>query len=166
MSEVLGVYAGSFDPPTSGHIWMIEQGAALFDRLIVALGINPEKRYLFSIEDRLEMLRECTGHLPNVTVRSFTNQFLINFAESVGARFVLRGIRNGSDYGQERTMRNVNADLDPRITTVFLMPPRDIAEVSSSLVRGLVGPEGWEQVVKTYVAEGVLQRLRDKHEHR
>jgi pantetheine-phosphate adenylyltransferase len=166
MGEVLGVYAGSFDPPTSGHLWMIEQGAALFDNLIVALGLNPEKRYLFSVEERLEMLRECTAHLPNVSIQSFTNQFLITFAQSVGARFVLRGIRNESDYEQERTMRNVNGDLDPHITTVFLVPPRSIAEVSSSLVRGLVGPEGWEDVVKSYVTPGVLQKLRDKYERR
>jgi pantetheine-phosphate adenylyltransferase len=69
---------------------MIEQGAALFDRLIVAVGLNPEKRYLFSIEDRLEMLSQCTTHLPNTEVQSFTNQFLINFAESRRARFILR----------------------------------------------------------------------------
>jgi pantetheine-phosphate adenylyltransferase len=112
------------------------------------------------------MLRECTAHLPNVSIQSFTNQFLITFAQSVGARFVLRGIRNESDYEQERTMRNVNGDLDPHITTVFLMPPRSIAEVSSSLVRGLVGPEGWEDVVKSYVTPGVLQKLRDKYERR
>jgi pantetheine-phosphate adenylyltransferase len=164
MPESLGVYAGSFDPPTSGHLWMIEHGSALFDRLIVALGINPDKRYIFSVEERLEMLRQDTAHLPNVSVASFTNQFLIHFAQSVGARFVLRGIRNESDYEQERTMRNVNGDLDPRVTTVFLMPPRAIAEVSSSLVRGLVGPEGWEEVVRTYVSPSVLQKLCDHHE--
>ena len=164
MEERLGVYAGSFDPPTCGHLWMIEQGAALFDKLIVAVGINPEKKYLFSTEDRLEMLSQCTTHLPNVEVHSFTNQFLINFAESRRARFVLRGIRNESDYEQERVMRNVNGDLDPKITTVFLMPPRPIAEVSSSLVKGLVGPIGWEAVVQGYVTAGVLQKLRHAHE--
>lgn len=164
MSEQLGIYAGSFDPPTLGHQWMIEQGAALFETLIVALGINPQKRYLFSSQDRIEMLRQSTAHLPNVAIQSFTNQFLINFAESVGARFILRGIRNESDYEQERMMRNVNGDLDPRVTTVFLMPPRAIAEVSSSLVKGLVGPDGWENVVKSYVSAAVFQKLREQHE--
>ncbi len=164
MGEQLCVYAGSFDPPTSGHLWMIEQGAELFDTLIVALGINPDKRYLFSIEDRLEMLRQSTTHLPNVGIERFTNQFLINFAKSVGARFILRGIRNESDYEQERMMRNVNGDLDLRVTTIFLMPPRAIAEVSSSLVKGLVGPEGWEDVVKSYVSPAAFQKLTEKHE--
>jgi pantetheine-phosphate adenylyltransferase len=164
MSNRLGIYAGSFDPPTLGHQWMIEQGAELFDSLIVALGINPEKRCLFSGEERLDMLRQSTAHLPNVQIQSFTNQFLINFAESVCARFILRGIRNETDYEQERTMRNVNGDFDPRVTTVFLMPPRSIAEVSSSLVKGLVGPEHWEDVVKSYVSPGVFEKLRGKHE--
>ena len=164
MAARLGIYAGSFDPPTSGHIWMIERGAALFDQLIVALGINPDKRCLFSAEERLEMLRESTTHLSNVSIRSFSNQFLIKFAQSVGARFILRGIRNESDYEQERTMRNVNGDLDLQITSVFLMPPRAIAEVSSSMVKGLVGPAGWEDVVKTYVTPAVLRKLQEKHD--
>jgi pantetheine-phosphate adenylyltransferase len=100
-------------------------------------------------------------HLPNVEVQSFSNRFLINFAELVGPRFILRGIRNESDYEQERGMRNVNGDLDP---TVFLMPPRAITEVSSSLVKGLIGPEGWQEVVKAYVSPAVFQKLKDKHE--
>jgi len=166
MAKQLGVYAGSFDPPTSGHLWMIEQGAGLFDKLIVALGINPGKRYLFSVEDRFEMIRESTAHLPNVAVQSFTNQFLINFAGSVGAHFILRGIRSESDYEQERTMRNVNGDFDPGITTVFLIPPRGIAEVSSSMVKGLVGPDGWEDIVKGYVTPVVFEKLKEAHGHK
>jgi len=166
MAEELGVYAGSFDPPTRGHIWMMEQGAELFDTLIVALGINPGKHCLFAVEERLEMLRQSTAHLPNVRVESFTNQFLISFAASRGARFVLRGIRNESDYEQERAMRNVNADFDPGITTVFLMPPRGIAEVSSSLVKGLVGPEGWQDVVRSYVTPAVFEKLRERYERK
>ena len=110
------------------------------------------------------MLRQSTAHLPNVQIHSFTNQFLINFAESIHARFILRGIRNETDYEQERTMRNVNGDLDPRVTTFFLIPPRAIAEVSSSLVKGLVGPEHWEDIVKTYVSPAVFEKLREKHE--
>lgn len=164
MSEKTAVYAGSFDPPTHGHIWMMEQGAAMFDRLIVALGINPAKRYLFTEEERIEMLRASTAHLPNVRVESFSNRFLIDFAASAGARFILRGIRNESDYEQERVMRNVNGDLDGRVTTVFLMPPRGMAEVSSSMVKGLVGPEGWELVARRYVSAAVFERLREKHE--
>jgi pantetheine-phosphate adenylyltransferase len=112
------------------------------------------------------MLQQCTAAFPNVQVQSFCNQFLINFAHEAGARFVLRGIRNESDYEQERIMRNVNGDLGPGITTVFLMPPRAIAEVSSSMVKGLVGPHGWEGVVSSLVSVAVLRKLKDAHEHR
>ncbi len=79
MKNRLAVYAGTFDPITVGHLWMIEQGALLFDTLIVAIGVNPEKHCMFSIDDRLNMLRRSVERFPNVEVRSFTNQFLITF---------------------------------------------------------------------------------------
>jgi pantetheine-phosphate adenylyltransferase len=148
----LGVYAGSFDPPTVGHLWMIEQGVRLFDRLNVAVGVNPDKKYTFSLEARLEMLRDSTRKFRNVSVASFSNRYLIHYAQSVGATHILRGIRSESDYEFERTMRNINGDLDSEICTVFLMPPRGIAEVSSSMVRGLIGPVGWQKIVRKYVS--------------
>ncbi|HHY86146.1 MAG TPA: pantetheine-phosphate adenylyltransferase [Verrucomicrobia bacterium] len=159
----LGVYAGSFDPPTIGHLWMIEQGVRLFDRLIVAVGVNPDKKYTFPLETRLEMLRASTNKFRSVTVASFSNLYLIHYAQSVGATHILRGIRSESDYEFERTMRNINGDLDERICTVFLMPPRDIAEVSSSMVRGLIGPAGWKRIVRPYVSDAVYRKLVEQH---
>ena len=153
------VYAGSFDPITLGHLWMIEQGRALFDELIVAIGSNPDKRYLFSLDDRLAMLRETTGGFANVRIASYENLFLVHYAEQVGASFILRGIRNEQDYGYERGMRYVNAELDAKIRSVFLIPPRELVEVSSSFVKGLVGPAGWEQILEKYVPAPVYQRF-------
>lgn len=155
----LGVYAGSFDPLTVGHLWMIDQGVLLFDRLVVAIGTNLEKRYTFSLEERLAMLRESLVAFGNVSVVSFSNRYLIDFAQSLGATHIIRGIRSESDYEYERTMRYINGDLDGAICTVFLMPPRGIAEVSSSMVKGLVGPKGWQKVVRKYVPEPVYRRL-------
>jgi pantetheine-phosphate adenylyltransferase len=157
------VYAGSFDPLTVGHLWMIQEGVRLFDRLIVAVGINPGKKYTFTQEERLAMIRESTRQFRNVSVDSFSNRYLINFAQQVGATHVLRGIRTESDYEFERTMRNINGDLDSGICTVFLMPPRGIAEVSSSMVRGLIGPVGWRQIVRQYVPPPVYRRLLQSH---
>lgn len=157
------MYAGSFDPLTVGHLWMIEQGARLFDRLTVAAGVNPDKKYTFPMEERLAMLRESTKQFRNVSVASFSNRYLIDYAQSIGATHILRGIRTESDYEFERTMRNINGDLDDSICTVFLMPPRGIAEVSSSMVRGLIGPLGWKKVVRKYVPEPVYQRLLESH---
>ena len=158
-----GVYAGSFDPLTIGHLWMIEQGVRLFDRLVVAVGINPEKRYTFSLEDRLVMLRDSLRQFRNLSVTSFSNRYLIDYAQTIGATHILRGIRSESDYEYERTMRNINGDLDSSICTVFLMPPRDIAEVSSSMVKGLVGPKGWRRVVRKYMPAAVYRHLAKAH---
>jgi len=156
------VYAGSFDPITNGHLWMIEQGARLFDELVVAVGVNPEKRSTFPVSDRLAMLRECTASLKNLRIESFENQFLVRYAAAVGAKYILRGIRSEGDHEYERTMRHINSDLSPEIVTVFLIPPREIAEVSSSMVKGLIGPAGWQELVRKYVPPTVLQRLTKK----
>jgi len=154
-----GVYAGSFDPLTIGHLWMIEQGVRLFDQLTVAVGVSPDKKYTFTLDERLGMLRESTARMKNVTISDFSNLYLIDYAQSIGATHILRGIRTESDYEFERTMRNINGDLDPEVCTVFLMPPRGIAEVSSSMVRGLIGPKGWEKIVRKYVPAPVYRRL-------
>jgi pantetheine-phosphate adenylyltransferase len=153
------VYAGSFDPVTMGHMWMIREGAKLFDELIVAVGVNPAKKYTFSIEERLDFLRECAKGIGNVRIASFENQFLVHFAASIGAHYILRGIRSVRDYEFEAGMRHVNSDLSPKITTVFLIPPRGISEISSSFVKGLVGPAGWERVVKQYLPSPVYERF-------
>ena len=138
---------------------MIEQGVALFDELVVAIGINPDKRYTYNLEDRLAMLREALRPFRNLSVTSFSNSYLIDYAQEIGATHILRGIRSGGDYEYERTMRNINGDLDPGICTVFLMPPRPIAEVSSSMVKGLIGPKGWRRVVRKYVPGPVYRHI-------
>ena len=156
------VYAGSFDPVTNGHMYMIREGRKLFDRLVVAVGINPEKQGTFTLEERLALLKAETRRFDNVTVDSFADQFLIKYAASIKAGYILRGIRNTNDFLFEAAMRNINADIDSRITTVFLTPPRSMAEVTSSFVRGLVGTKGWEEVVSNYVPKSVYKAFVKK----
>lgn len=153
------VYAGSFDPITLGHVWMIQNGSRLFNELVVAIGMNPDKHYTFSLEERMEMLQETVKPFPNVKVASFENLFLVNYAKQIDAGFILRGIRNEMDYGYERGMRHINAEFNTDVLTVFLMPPRELAEISSSFVKGMVGPAGWEQIVAKYVPPTVHQRI-------
>ncbi|MFT4177069.1 MAG: pantetheine-phosphate adenylyltransferase [Luteolibacter sp.] len=153
------VYAGSFDPPTNGHLWMIARGLEMFDRLIVAIGTNPSKHYSFSVEERLELLHASTGQNERLSIVHFDNKYLVHYARKVGADFILRGIRSPDDYEYERVMRHINADMAPEITTVFLMPPRDIAEVSSNMIKGLTGPEGWQETVRRYVPDAVFKAL-------
>jgi pantetheine-phosphate adenylyltransferase len=153
------VYPGSFDPPTNGHLYVIREGARLFDELVVAAGTNPDKRYSFGVHERATILAEAVSDLPNVTVGEMGNVFLVDFARSSGASHVLKGMRDESDFRLERTMRNVNADMASDVTTVFVIPPREMVDVSSSFVKGLVGPEGWEKVVARYVPLAVVEAL-------
>lgn len=153
------VYAGSFDPPTNGHLWMIERGLEMFDRLIVAIGNNPSKSYSFSVDERLELLKESTRPSEHLTISHFDNRYLVDYAKKMGAKYILRGIRSPNDYEYERVMRHINADMAPEVTTVFLMPPRDIAELSSNMIKGLTGPAGWEDTVRRYVPGPVFSAL-------
>ena len=159
------VYAGSFDPPTLGHLYVIGAGARLFDQLVVAVGMQPGKQYTFTLEERLGFLKACTRALPNVQLGHFQDRFLVDYAREAGAQFILRGIRNPQDMEYERALRQINADLAPELTTVFVMPPRQLAEVSSSFVKGLVGLKGWSRVVRRFVPPVVYQafvkRLRE-----
>ncbi len=100
------VYAGSFDPPTNGHLWMIERGLEMFDRLIVAIGNNPAKRYSFTVEERLEMLRASAGDDTRLEIAYFDNRYLVDYAKKMGAAYILRGIRSPNDYEYERVMRH------------------------------------------------------------
>ena len=156
------LYAGSFDPPTHGHLWVVEQGARLFDELIVVIGQNPSKKGNWPMEERVAILQACCAHLPNVQVRSFDGRYLVRVAAELGAKYLLRGVRNATDFAYEQTIRNVNGDLEPSVETIFLITPRELAEVSSSTVRGMVGFDGWQEVVKKYVPAPVFERMTKK----
>lgn len=158
----IAVYAGSFDPPTNGHLWMIERGLEMFDRLIVAIGSNPAKSYSYTLDERLEMLRASVPVSERLEVAHFDNRYLVDYAAKMNAAYILRGIRSPNDYEYERVMRHINADMAPKITTVFLMPPRDIAELSSSMIKSLTGPTGWEDTVKRYVPPQVFEVLKQE----
>lgn len=142
---------------------MISQGLALFDRLVVAIGQNPSKNYVFSTEERIELLRTSLPSCERLTITHFDNRYLVDYAKEVDAEFILRGIRSSGDYEYERVMRHINSDMAPDINTVFLMPPREMAELSSSMVIGMIGPEGWEKTVRRYVPAPVFDALVAKH---
>lgn len=157
------VYAGSFDPLTNGHLWMIEQGLALFDQITVAIGINPDKKYTYGLDERMRMLKKSLPDKDTLHIAYFENLFLVDYATEIGASYILRGIRSAQDYEFERGMRHTNSQLKEGITTVFLMPPRDLVEISSSMVKGLVGPEGWEEHVMKLVPSAVFEAIKTNH---
>ena len=158
------VYAGSFDPPTNGHHRMTSHAPAPSDRLVVAIGQNPTKNYTFSTPERLDLLRASVPSCERLIITQFDNRYLVDYAREVDAEFILRGIRSPGDYEYERVMRHINGDMAPEINTVFLMPPRDKAELSSSMVTGLIGPEGWQETVRRYVPSPVFEALETKQD--
>jgi len=158
MSDNIAIYPGSFDPITNGHLDLIERGRHLFDHLVVALLTNLEKQPLFSVDERLEMLRLVTKGMPNVSVDTF-NGLLVDYAMRRKARALLRGIRAFSDYEYELQMALMNRKLEPRLETVFLMPAESYAYISSRLVKEVFQHGG---SVKDLAPPIVEERLRQK----
>lgn len=151
------IYAGTFDPPTNGHLYLVNEASGLFDELVVAIGINSDKIHTYSVEDRIEMLKNITLDFSNVSIHTFENMYLVEYAHLINAKYILRGVRSVSDYEYERNIRYVNSDIHPDISTLFIFPPREYLEISSSLVKGLLGFNNWQNVIKKYVPEPVRQ---------
>jgi len=134
MKTSIAIYPGSFDPVTNGHLDLIERGEKMFDLLIVAVLRNAEKQPLFSVEERVEMLREVTKQWTAVEVDVFDG-LLVDYARKRGAGVILRGIRAVSDYEYELQMALMNRKLEPRLETVFMLPGLSYSYLSSKLVR-------------------------------
>jgi pantetheine-phosphate adenylyltransferase len=134
LSPRVAVYTGTFDPVHLGHLDVIARGSRLFDRLIVGVGINPDKATLFDFDERVGLLKAVTGGFDNVEVRKFDG-LAVQFVRQSGARIMVRGLRTLSDMEYEFTMSLMNLHLDPEIETVFLMAKEEFSHVSSSLLR-------------------------------
>ena len=143
----LAIYPGTFDPPTLGHLDVMERAASLFDEVIVAVGVNSSKSPLLSAEERLEALRATVVGLSNVTVDSFSG-LLVEYAKEKGARSIVRGLRATADFEYEFQMAMVNRRLMPEIEMVFLMTKWEYSYLSSSIVRevALLGGDVGEMV--------------------
>ena len=155
MPERVALYPGSFDPVTNGHLDVLFRARRLADKVIVAILENDEKRPLFSLEERMEMIREIVGDEPSVSIRSFSG-LLVDFAAQTGATLLVRGLRAISDYEYELQMALMNRRLAPSIETVFLMAKEEYSYVSSRLVKEVarLGAD-----VSGLVPEPVLRRL-------
>lgn len=160
MNKGIAVYPGSFDPPTNGHLDLIERGSKIFEELVVAILRNSEKVPMFTVAERLEMLRELTADLKNVRLDTFDG-LMVQFAKSIDAKCVLRGIRAISDYEYELQMALMNRKLEPTLETVFMMPADKYSYVSSRLVREVARAGG---PVKGLVPDVVQQKLRERLE--
>lgn len=155
----IGLYAGTFDPVTNGHLDILSRSLAIFDRVIVAVAESTPKNTFFSLEERVEMLRAVVASMDRVEVKAFSG-LLVDFAQEVGGAAVIRGLRAVSDFEYEFQMALMNRRLNNRIETVFLMPSEEYTYLNSSLVREIASTGG---DVSQFVPEIVASRLREKY---
>ena len=158
MNEKIAVYPGSFDPITNGHVNLVERALEVFDKLIVAVAHNPNKSSLFSVEERLEMIRVALKNDPRVTVDSFDG-LLVEFAEKQGARVIIRGLRALSDFEYEFQMTLMNRKLNRKVDTMFLMKGFKWFYTSSRIIKEAASLGG---SVRGLVPEIVHQKLKEK----
>ena len=156
--DVKALFPGTFDPPTNGHVDLIQRGSKLFGHLVVAVLNNPGKNPLFTVEERVEMLQESTSSLTNVSIAKFDG-LMVDFARQQGASAVLRGISAISDYEYEFQMALMNRRLAPEIETVFLQPAGRYSFVSSRMLKEVFRFGG---DVSGLVPPNVLRRMRGR----
>lgn len=134
------IFPGSFDPLTLGHYDIIERGVTLFDEVIVAIGVNAAKKYMFSLEERKKFIEDAFKHEPKVKVVTYEG-LTVNYCKEIGVEFILRGLRNPADFEFEKAIAHTNRDLAP-IETVFLLTAAKTSYIASSIVRDVIRNDG------------------------
>ena len=152
------IYPGTFDPVTNGHADLIERAAKLFDKVIVSIASNPSKQPLFSLEERVEFIKQVTAHLDNVEVIGFTG-LLAEFARNQGAQVLIRGLRAVSDFEYEFQLANMNRRLNRDLESVFMTPSEENSFISSTLVKEVALHKG---SVKDFCHPVVIEALHQK----
>ena len=160
MTARTAVFTGTFDPLTLGHLDVIRRGRTLFDHLVVAIGVNPNKQALFSLEERVALARRVVAPYPDVSVEAFDG-LAVQFVRRLGARIILRGVRTLSDMEYEFGMTLTNARLDPTIETVFLMADGEYSHVSSTLIKQ-VAQFGGESTLARFVPAELIVPIMAK----
>jgi len=156
MASLVAIYPGSFDPPTNGHLDLISRAARLANHLIVAILRNTQKQPLFTIEERAEMLKEISAHLPNVEIDCFDG-LLVDYAARRKANLIVRGIRTVADYEVELQMAHLNSRMRPQTETVFLPASAEYSFLSSRMVKEIIMLGG---DAANFVPEAVQRRLK------
>ncbi len=155
----IGIYPGSFDPLTNGHLDIIKRSRGICDRLVVAIAINRTKQPLFSVEERLEIINHCIKDDSSIEVVSFEG-LLIHFCRSRNIRYIIRGVRNMTDFEYEMTNASVNSKLAPEIETVFLMTRGEYSYISSKMVKEIASFKG---DLTSLVPQFVNQKIQSKY---
>ncbi len=137
----IAVFPGSFDPITTGHIELINRALPLFDEIVIAIGVNTKKQYLFSLEQRMEWLEKVFEKEPKIKVSHYTG-LTVNFSQSINAQYMLRGLRNASDFDYEKTISQLNTIIGNGLETVFLISSPGYSHISSTIVREIIQAGG------------------------
>ena len=162
MKRKIAIVPGSFDPITYGHIDIIKRSAQLFDEVIVAILVNPDKKYLFTLKEREEMINESIKDFNNVKVDSFSG-LLVNYAKKVNSTVIVRGLRAVSDFEYEMQLTFMNKALDDNIETFYMMANKQYSFISSSIVKGV---SGFGADLSKFVPKHVEERLEKKVKER
>ena len=160
LSPRIAVYPGSFDPITLGHLNVMERVSRLFDRLIVGIGVNIEKRAMFQPEEREKLIRDATAHLENIEIRTFFG-LAVEFVRECGAQVMVRGVRPLTDIPAELTMMMANRRLAPEVETLFMIADGELAHVSSSLIKQIAPLAGAEELSR-FLPRNVVEALQAK----
>lgn len=137
----IAVFPGSFDPITIGHVDIVKRSIPLFDKIIIAIGVNTQKKYLFSLEQRTQWITEVFKDYPTIEVSSYTG-LTINYCKEIGADYLLRGIRSASDFEYEKTIAHLNHSMESGIETILMLSPPEYSSISSTIVREIILGKG------------------------
>ncbi len=141
MNKRVGIFPGSFDPITKGHEYVILKASQMVDELIIGLGTNSTKKYLFSIEKREAWIKDTFSKFSNISVKTYSG-LTVDFASKVNAKFIFRGLRSGLDFEYEKQIAETNLALNPKINTVFLISNKEFGMISSSIIREIIKNNG------------------------
>lgn len=163
------IVAGSFDPITNGHLWIVKKALEIADRVHVIVGLNPTKKFLFSEQHRKYLIIKSLAENFNEDEMSKLfvsvleeDKLLVTRGQELGANFIIRGIRNFTDFEYENQYNLVQKKIAPNLEILYLIPPRELTEISSSLVKGLLNIKGWQDIASGYVSKSVLKALSNK----
>lgn len=159
-----GIISGSFDPITNGHLHLIQKGLELLDEVVVIIASNANKKSMFDLEERKNLVMQA---IKNVRLNAHvlvlpSDELVVSMAKTLDARYIVRGLRNGTDFEYEHQIDLVQTKIAPLVKTVYFITPRELTEVSSSLVKSVVGLKGWKKIAEPYVPPCVLKALEEK----
>jgi pantetheine-phosphate adenylyltransferase len=137
MAQKIAVFPGSFDPITKGHVNIVLRSLPLFDKIVVAIGNNSSKKYSFTFEERMQWIKDVFNKEPKVEVSEFKG-LTVNFTKSIGAKYLLRGIRTSADFDYEKTIAQLNKSMAPELETICIISDPDLSHISSTIVREIV----------------------------